>query len=82
MNHTYTLETTAHVWKVGISPSTNYGYFYYDGEKDLDIEGGLWFQGKTLVDYDGVFELPKKVIDTVVSFGFAVDKDFYPGVNR
>lgn len=35
------------------------------------VEGGLWFEddGKTLCDYDGVFALPKPVIDLLRECG-------------
>lgn len=37
---------------------------------------GLWFEGKTLVDYDGVFELPKAAIKLIRKAGYTVPKDF------
>jgi len=36
---------------------------------------GLWFDGKTLVDYDGVFELPKEAIKLIRKAGYKVPKD-------
>ena len=45
-------------WIVEIDSTANYGYF----EDTVNSgEGGLWFEGKTLVDYDGFAELPKTV---------------------
>ena len=45
-------------WVVEIDSSANYGYF----EDTVNSgEGGLWFEGKALVDYDGFSELPKTV---------------------
>lgn len=53
----------------------SYGYFeheeYGDGQG-----GGLWFAGKELIDYDGVFSLPLEVVSALRSVGFIVDKDF------
>lgn len=39
---------------------------------ELEIEDaiGLWFTGNTLTDYDGVFELPKQVIDKLRELGY------------
>ena len=45
-------------WIVEIDSAANYGYF----EDTVNSgEGGLWFEGNTLVDYDGFAELPKTV---------------------
>ena len=35
--------------------------------------GGLWFDGTHLVDYDGVYNLPKGVIAICESLGFNMD---------
>lgn len=35
--------------------------------------GGLWFDGTHLVDYDGVYDLPKGVIAICESLGFNMD---------
>jgi hypothetical protein len=35
---------------------------------------GLWFQGKTLVDYDGVFELPVQLLDWLTELGYNVEE--------
>lgn len=45
------------------------GYNVTDGE-DFHVEGGLWFKDKVLVDYDGVFCLPKEVENTLKEMGF------------
>ena len=37
---------------------------------------GLWFENNTLVDYDGVFELPKEAIKLIRSNGFRVPREF------
>lgn len=36
-------------------------------------EGGLWFSGITLVDYDGVFALSQFVIEKLEEWGFDCD---------
>ncbi len=35
--------------------------------------GGLWFDGTHLVDYDGVYSLPKGVIEICEKVGFNMD---------
>ncbi len=63
---------------VGIKDD-NYGYFeLYDtktGGEKWYCEGGLWFQDKTLVDYDGVFNLPPMVKDKLTEWGYLVEGD-------
>jgi hypothetical protein len=50
------------------------GWFeLYDIESGGDewyAEGGLWFEGKTLTDYDGVFALPKCIEDKLKELGY------------
>lgn len=42
------------------------------------VEGiGLWFDGRTLTDYDGVFELPKEAIKLIRKAGYRVPKEMY-----
>ncbi len=41
-----------------------------------DAGGGLWFEGKELVDYDGVYELPADVIAGIRELRFVVPKEF------
>jgi hypothetical protein len=83
-NYTHVINhgTPAGDWTIAVSPTTHYGYFEYNGENknniEIHIEGGLWFSGQNLVDYDGVFELPLIVIRSLVQLGYTVDKEFYP----
>lgn len=71
MKHNYTLKTQVKQWVVEISPSTFYGYFESDKTGN---GGGLWFdQNKTLIDYDGVFELSLSVIQAIESLGYNAD---------
>lgn len=37
-------------------------------------EGGLWFDGKTLIDYDGVFSLSPAIIDKLEEKGYDVSE--------
>jgi hypothetical protein len=59
---------------VGIHEHGNSGWFeIYDdatGGEEWYAEGGLWFDGKELTDYDGVFSLPKCVIDCLRTHGY------------
>ena len=40
------------------------------GGDEWHAEGGLWFKGKELVDYDGVFALPQCICDCLRTHGF------------
>jgi hypothetical protein len=57
--------------------SEDYGWFeFYDIETGGDnwyAEGGLWFDGKELVDYDGVFSLPPFILDKLEELGYNVE---------
>ena len=62
---------------VFVNPQTEVGSFeIYDlktGGVRFYGEGGLWFEGKTLIDYDGVFELSDHVINQLKKWGFSID---------
>ena len=51
------------------------GYFEHNELGDNCV-GGLLFEGKGLIDYDGVFELPKEVIQAIRDLGFYVGEEF------
>lgn len=51
------------------------GYFEHNELGD-NCAGELLFEGKNLIDYDGVFELPTDVIWAVRKLGFHVGKEF------
>ena len=59
---------------IGINELKGTGYFeLYDEETGGDnwyAEGGLWFNDKDLVEYDGVFNLPDFIIDKIVELGY------------
>lgn len=78
--------TTGVHTEVGIDTVSKYGWFerYRMNRKD-DIymsEGGLWFghhkyHGLELLDYDGVYELPKAVAFLLATMaGVYLDPDF------
>jgi hypothetical protein len=56
-------------WKIKIHAYPR-GYFEH---QITGCSGSLEFEGKTLVDYDGVYELPKRVIQGLRNLGFIVD---------
>lgn len=69
---TLILSHASRTGQVFIDPKANYGYWE---RKDGSEGGGLWFDGKTLVDYDGAYELPAKVIEMLRTAGFKVDDE-------
>ena len=61
---------------VEISTSKKYGWFEHHTRGD-ECGGGLWFDNELrLIDYDGVFELPKEVIQAIRDLGCSVSKEF------
>ncbi len=62
---------------VGYRAEDNYGWFeFYDEKSGGDqwyAEGGLWFGGLELTDYDGVFALPSFIADFLEKKGFDVE---------
>ena len=63
---------------VGIKDHT-YGWFeVFDDEdnegQDWHAEGGLWFDNWEVTDYDGVFSLPKGVIELLKENGYNTEK--------
>lgn len=65
-------------WEIVIHPEKNHGYFEgYNvtrGAEDFHVEGCLWFEGKMLVDYDGVFCLPCEVENALKDLGYDLSK--------
>lgn len=54
------------------------GWFEYSdiktGGDNIYAEGGLWFDGHELVDYDGVYELPVEILDKLESLSYDVSE--------
>lgn len=42
-------------------------------DEETYSEGGLWFEDKVLVDYDGCYELPKEVAMAIKDLGYVVE---------
>ena len=61
---------------VGVSDEAGYGYFeFYDlktGGEEWYADGGLWFTGKKLTDYDGVFSLCNQVKNKLKEWGYDI----------
>ena len=59
---------------VGVDTEDAYGFFeIYDlatGGVRFYCEGGLWFEDKKLIDYDGVFEISQHVTKKLNEWGF------------
>ena len=45
-------------------------WYYYNDEEDGCEEIGLWFDGKQVTDYDGVFSLPEQAVELLESRGY------------
>ena len=46
---------------------------WYVEELEIEEGIGLWFDGDTLTDYDGVFELPIQLLDKLTELGYDVE---------
>lgn len=65
-------------WSVAICHDAQYNhYFEWQGEND-EISGILEFDGRMLVEYDGVYELPKNVCRVLHQLGYTFDKYILP----
>lgn len=69
------LRTHKGKFEVVINPAENFGYFEHEDYGD-EWGGGLWFEGKSLTDYDGVYELPAEVIAGIRELGYTVGREF------
>jgi len=57
-------------YTVQIDTAAQYGYFE---NSNTGTGGGLWFADNTLIDYDGVFELPKQVHAALTNAGYNLE---------
>lgn len=69
--YNWNIKTTTKNFGIMIAESDNYGYFEHHIHGD-GCGGGLWFDGKELIDYDGVSDLPKEVARALKEQGFDV----------
>jgi len=72
MSNPYNFNKRAQVrkWEVFIDSQEQYGYFEHE---DYGEGGSLKFENNELVDYDGVYSLPKSVIKAIEDCGFNAD---------
>lgn len=75
-DYTLTLRVPGSKWEAKVSPSTDYGYFDHDVQGE---GGGLWFEGKQLVDYDGRACLPREVAEALLRAGYELEHTEYVG---
>lgn len=62
---------------ISLISETKGGWEWQQNEEDEEsyLEGGLYFDGKILNDYDGCFNLPSEVISALTFLGY-VCEDF------
>lgn len=65
--YNFNLNLSTERYAIELDTTEGYGYFQ---NNNTGTEGGLWFDGLRLSDYDGVFELPKQVYTALVNAGF------------
>ena len=68
----WTHEFIAGEFAVMIDDVEGYGYFEHDRLGEEGGAGGLWFKGKELVDYDGVWALNKEIATALRERGYEV----------
>ena len=78
MTYNFNFKKDDGVCAVEVDADQLYGYFECNRNGE---GGGLWFERKpdgtlSLIDYDGTFELPYRVIDILRDAGFIVEKEF------
>ena len=79
MENSYTTVKEQNNIKLNVSITLweNRGCFeIYDIETEGEewyAEGGLWFDGKDLTDYDGVFALPSCIKDKLTEMGYNLE---------
>jgi hypothetical protein len=54
----------------------DYGYFEHEIYGD-EAGGGLWFENKELIDFDGMMVLPIEVAECIKELGYKVDVEQY-----
>ena len=74
-DYNFTLKTQVGKYEVQIDPVAMYGYFEHEELGD-QAGGGLWFENKELMDYDGMATLPLAVIEAIRQLGFTVSEEF------
>lgn len=76
MTYSFDLKSQEGIFEIGIDTKANYGYFEHITLGD-EYGGELWFDdNKNLIDYDGIFSLPKEVITELRKHGYYISKEF------
>lgn len=57
---------------IDIDDEVGVGFFEHNEVGD-ECGGGLWFDGRTLTDYDGVYDLPSEVQRALLDNGYQLD---------
>tara|TARA_R110002020_G_scaffold138762_2_gene309271 strand:- start:1367 stop:1654 length:288 start_codon:yes stop_codon:yes gene_type:complete len=59
-------------YNIEVDAVKQYGFFemYCDNGQVYYAEGGLWFTGGVLTDYDGIFDLPNTIKEKLTDWGF------------
>ncbi len=70
MTYNFNLVNQVGDWLVHVDTEKQYGCF--ENQED-GTEGGLWFNNNELVDYDGVYEIPRQVVQALQGFKLNVD---------
>lgn len=70
--YNFTINIDTPNFEIRIDTEAQYGYFEHNELGD-ECGGGLWFDDRLLLDYDGVYELPQEVQDALINASFIVD---------
>ena len=60
-------------YTISTSEASSSQLYFEHNRLGEDSAGGLWFEGKELVDYDVVFSLPKEVVEHLASMGYNME---------
>ena len=60
---------------IGSDGKGSWEYQSDDDDEETYVEGGLWFEGNEVVDYDGIYELPDEVKLAIRDMGYKIDDD-------
>ena len=70
-DYTFDLNLSTPSHTIEVDTAAEYGYFQ---NNTTGTEGGLWFDGLALIDYDGVYDLPKQVYAALTNAGFNLEE--------
>jgi len=65
--YNFDLNLSTKRYAIEIDTLEQYGYFQ---SNHTGTEGGLWFDDRELIDYDGVVVLPKEVEQALIKAGY------------